>query len=145
MTAIEIPTTFNLAAYVLAEGTRTPDKIALSLVSPEAAEDWRYGDLLAAVRGTATGLLQAGLEPGDKVLMRLGNTPDFPVAYLGALAAGLVVVPTSAALTEEEVARIIETLQPRAVLRDLEVPCPAFDQSIELAELRSMRQLPGAD
>lgn len=122
-----------------------PDKIALSLVSGARAEDWRYGDLIEAVRGTATGLLQAGLVPGDKVLMRLGNTPDFPISYLAALAAGLVVVPTSAALTQEEVAQIFETLQPRAVLRDMKVACPAFDQTIELAELRAMRRLVPAD
>ena len=145
MTVVEIPKVFNLAAYVLAAGAGTPDKVALSLVSAERAEDWRYGDLIDAVRGTATGFFQTGLRPGDKVLMRIGNTPDFPIAYLGALAAGLVVVPTSAALTRPEVTRIIETLRPRAVLRDPTVPCPAFEQSIELPELRAMRGLPPAD
>lgn len=76
--------------------------------------------------------------------MRLGNTVDFPLAYLGALAAGLVPVPTAAALTEPEVAAIIATLAPKAVLRDPAVPCPPNDTTVDLAQLRSMRDLPAA-
>ena len=49
---------FNLAAYVLAAGEAQPDKIALSLLSADGSEDWRYADLIQAVRGTATGLLE---------------------------------------------------------------------------------------
>ena len=135
---------FNLAAYVLAAGAKTPDKTALALVSDQGAETWSYRALIAAVRGTATGLLGAGLAPGDKVLMRLGNTPDFPLAYLGALAAGLVVVPTAAALTEPEVARIIDSLTPKAVLHDPEVACPPFARTLSLPALRAMRDLPPA-
>ena len=64
------PARFNLAAHVLAAGAATPDKIALSILTPSAAEHWSYARLIAAVRGTATGLLQAGLEPGQILLLR---------------------------------------------------------------------------
>lgn len=145
MTKAAVPaTSFNLAAYVLAAGAALPDKVALSLLSGEAREDWTYAQLIAAVRGTATGLLDAGLTAGDIVLMRLGNTPDFPIAYLGALAAGLVPVPTAAALTAGEVAKIIPTLKPAAILHDADVPCPDHAQIIDLAALRAMRSLPPA-
>ncbi len=136
---------FNLAAYVLSAGARTPDKLALSLLSAAGTEDWTYARLIASVRGTATGLLEAGLTPGDVVLMRLGNTPDFPLAYLGALAAGLVPVPTAAALTEAEVARIMASLAPRAILHDPDVPCPDAPGIIALPDLRAMRDLPPAE
>ncbi|MGJ8555793.1 MAG: AMP-binding protein, partial [Sulfitobacter geojensis] len=142
--AADPATSFNLAAYVLAAGAALPDKVALSLLSGEAREDWTYAQLIAAVRGTATGLLDAGLTAGDIVLMRLGNTPDFPIAYLGALAAGLVPVPTAAALTAGEVAKIIPTLKPAAILHDIDVPCPDHAQIIDLAALRAMRSLPPA-
>ncbi|OAN97859.1 class I adenylate-forming enzyme family protein [Sulfitobacter geojensis] len=142
--ATDPATSFNLAAYVLAAGAALPDKVALSLLSGEAREDWTYAQLIAAVRGTATGLLDAGLAAGDIVLMRLGNTPDFPIAYLGALAAGLVPVPTAAALTAGEVAKIIPTLKPAAILHDVDVPCPDHAQIIDLAALRAMRSLPPA-
>ncbi|MFC6584090.1 class I adenylate-forming enzyme family protein [Sulfitobacter aestuariivivens] len=135
---------FNLAAYVLAAGAAHPDKPALSLVGGDKPEHWTFGDLIQAVRGTATGLLQRGLTPGDLVLMRLGNTPDFPLAYLGAIAAGLVPVPTAAVLTEAEVARIIDTLRPRFILRDPDVACPPAANVLSLDGLRAMRDLPAA-
>ena len=89
-------TPFNLAAHVLAAGRATPDKIALAVLGPARADRWSYARLIAAVEGTATGLARLGHEPGDRILMRVGNTPDFPVIYLGAIHAGLVPIPTSA-------------------------------------------------
>ncbi len=118
------PAPFNLAAHVLGAGARTPEKIALSVVRPTGAQRWSYARLISAVRGTATGLLQSGLTPGDILLMRLGNTVDFPIAYLGAIAAGVVPVPTSSQLTEPEVAGIVNSLAPGAVLRADGVACP---------------------
>ncbi|WP_425100497.1 class I adenylate-forming enzyme family protein [Tropicibacter sp. S64] len=121
------PAPFNLAAHVLAAGAATPDKIALAILKPTGAERWSYARLIAAVRGTATGLRQAGLKPGDIVLMRLGNTVDFPIAYLGAIAAGIVPVPTSSQLTVPEVTKIVQHLTPKAILRGDGVPCPETD------------------
>jgi Acyl-CoA synthetases (AMP-forming)/AMP-acid ligases II len=89
------PASFNLAAYVLANGLSTPEKIALRIVSPTGAERWSYGALARAVRGIGTGLLETGLKPGDRVLLRLGNTVDFPLASSAPSPSGLVPVPTS--------------------------------------------------
>lgn len=139
------PAPFNLAAHVLRHADDLGDKIALSILGTDRSEDWTYARLSAAVRGTATGLLRLGLTPGDIVLMRLGNTVDFPLAYLGALAAGLVPVPTAAALTAPEVAKMIETLQPKAVLRDPDVACPGGTACVTLGDLRAMRDHPPAD
>lgn len=138
------PTPFNLARHVLQAGRAVPDKLALQVISEKQPEAWTYGALIAAVRGTATGLLRHGLLPGDIVLMRLGNTPDFPLAYLGALAAGLVPVPTAAALTTDEVRKLLSGLRPAAILRDPAVPCPDDPRIISLEALRVMRDLPAA-
>lgn len=135
------PAPFNMAHYVLSAGAKTPDKIALSVLG---VEDWTYRDLRAAVLGTATGLLQAGTTPGDRILMRLGNTVDFPLAYLGAIAAGLVPVPTASALTAREVAPMIKTLNPALILRDPAVDCPEDARTLSLDALRAMRDLPAA-
>jgi acyl-coenzyme A synthetase/AMP-(fatty) acid ligase len=140
------PAPFNLAAHVLAAGQETPDKIALAVLRPTGAQRWSYARLTAAVLGTATGLLQAGLVPGDLLLMRLGNTVDFPIAYLGAIAAGIVPVPTSSQLTEREVARITEHLQPRAILRGAGIACPATDLPVFGPETyEGWHGLPAAD
>ena len=98
----------------------------------------------AAVRGAGAGLMQAGCVPGDKILLRLGNTIDFPIAYLGALGVGLVPIPTSAVLMENEVAEIIAQMQPRIILRDPDVASAPGAPELGLATLRAMRTLPPA-
>ena len=139
------PSPFNLAAHVLSRADDLHDKVALSLLSPDGDQDWTFGAVERAVRGIATGLIRAGFIPGDTLLMRLGNTVDFPLCYLGALAAGMVPVPTSAALTEAEVVKIIDDLNPRAILRDAQVACPAFGCILTVPELQAMWALPAAD
>ncbi len=139
------PTPFNMAAHVLAHAGDVADKVALSVLRGDTCDDWSYRDLERAVRATGTGLLRAGLTPGQIVLMRLGNTVDFPIAYLGAIAAGLVPVPTSSQLTRAETAVMIADLDPGAVLHDPEVACAAHPHVIEVADLRAMRTLPPCD
>ncbi|UYV39228.1 acyl--CoA ligase [Rhodobacteraceae bacterium D3-12] len=137
------PASFNFAAHVLGRASSLPDKTALAVLGPVEAERWSFAELEAAVRGTGTGLLNAGLRPGDLVLMRLGNTVEFPIAYLGAIAAGLVPVPTSTQLTAREVAGMIKTLEPAAILRAAEVSCPDVDIPVIGEDaLAGMRALP---
>jgi len=141
------PDRFNLAAHVLGAAARYPDKVALAVIGLSGSERWSYGRLEQAVRGTATGLLAQGLAPGDRVLMRLGNMVEFPLAYLGAIAAGLVPVPTSSQLTAPEVAGVIATTAPRLILRGEGIACPedAGLPVLDEAALLAMRDLPPAD
>ena len=140
------PAPFNMAAHVLARAAANPDKIALAVVGPTGAERWSYARLEAAIRGTATGLLGLGLTPGDRVLMRLGNTVDFPITYLAAIAVGLIPVPTSAQLTVREVTKIAAEIAPALIVaaEGVALPdgpdCPVLD----LAQLAAMRDLPPA-
>lgn len=138
------PTPFNLTAHVLRHADRVPDKTAL-VIAGGAGESWTYAALKAAVLGTATGLLQKGLQPGDKVLMRLGNTVDFPIAYLAALAVDMVPIPTSSALTEHEVAKIIADQSPGMILRAGDVACPESEAIFGVDEMRTWRDLPPAE
>ncbi len=139
------PTPFNLTSHVLRHAKDNAYKTALSVLGSHGAEYWSYSALEAAILATGTGLLQAGLQPGDIVLMRLGNTVDFPIAYLGAIAVGLVPVPTSSQLTERETARMIDELAPAAILRDPTVPCAPHPRQFDLVDLKAMRTLPPAD
>ncbi len=139
------PAPFNLAAHVLGRAEVCAQKTALSVLGPSGSRDWSYEALARSVRGTGTGLLNAGLSPGDVLLMRLGNTVDFPIAYLGAIAAGLIPVPTSSQLTEAETAKMISDLSPSAVLRDPAVQCADHRRQISLTDLRMMRDLPPCD
>ena len=114
----------NLAEHVLTAGLGTPDKLAMSIVGLSRADRWSYARLRQSVLGTATGLLEAGLRPGDRLLMRLGNTPAFPVTYLAAIAAGIVPVPTSAMLTAREITSLARVIRPAAIVADSGVALP---------------------
>lgn len=140
------PDPFNLAEDVLAAGLAAPDRIALQILRPAGAERWSHARLRAAVLGTGAGLLARGLAPGDRVLMRLGNTADFPVLFLGAIAAGLVPVPTSAQLTVPEVTALAAALRPALVVAAEDVARPAGDWPLATeAELRGWHALPPCD
>src|SRR4051794_39780133 len=103
------PLRFNMARYFLARGAaEMPDKIALIVVSDAnaplaAAEQWTYAALDDAVRRIAGGLLALGLRPGERLMIRMPNTSDYALLFFGAIAAGIVPLPTSALLTEAEV------------------------------------------
>lgn len=142
------PAPFNMARHVLeASCARVPDRMALQIISPRGAERWSYARLMTAVRGCGTGFLERGLQPGDRVLLRLGNELAFPVAFLGAIAAGLVPVPTSAALTQGEVARMAAVVAPALIVAGEGValpdplPCPV----VMATELMGWDALPPCD
>lgn len=109
---------FNLAAHVLTRARAPGSKPALEIITAQGAEVWSHARLGAAVLGAATGFLALGLAPGDAVLLRLGNTPAFPIAFLGAIAAGLVAVPTSPLWTGAELARAAALVAPRLIVAD---------------------------
>ncbi len=137
------PAPFNMAAYVLAAGVQTPDKIALQIIGITEAEDWTYSALTSAVRGIGTGLVQAGLKPGDRVMLRLGNTVDFPLAYLGALAVGMVPVPTSTQLTAVEATGMAAQIRPAAIIAAKDVACPDHPAPVfQVETLHTWRALP---
>lgn len=104
------PDQFNMAAFCLAPAPhRDPGKVALTIEHGHGAPDrWTYGELDRAVQGIAAGLAARGLCAGDRVMIRMGNTPDAALMFFGAIAGGFVPVPTSAQLTAHEAGFVLE-------------------------------------
>lgn len=102
------PAHFNMARYCLkASAAAWPDKVALIVVSDadqplEAAERWTYGALDDAVRRVAGGLIAEGFKPGERLMIRMPNTSDYALLFFGAIAAGIVPLPSSSQLTASE-------------------------------------------
>ena len=92
-----------------------------------------FGKLRARVLQAAGAFLRAGVQPGDRVLLCLGDVPEFPVAYFGAIAAGGVATPLSSQLSEEELKAIIETVEPRVILGGpyATMPFDALEREVE--------------
>jgi malonyl-CoA/methylmalonyl-CoA synthetase len=76
------------------------------------------GGLEERSRAVARGLLGAGLVPGDRVVVSAGASVAAVVAYVGALRAGMVVVPVNTQYREAEVAHIVRDAAPRAAVVD---------------------------
>lgn len=115
------PPRFNLARYCLGPDLARPaERTGLVVVHDAAApadadERWTFGQLDDAVRRVGAGLLAAGLEPGDRVILRLGNTSDSALLFFGAIAVGVIAVPTSSMLTADEVAHLVADARPALV------------------------------
>ncbi|WP_138761129.1 AMP-binding protein [Modestobacter altitudinis] len=73
---------------------------APALVAGDVRLSW--AELDARVDRAAAGYLARQLRPGDRVAVQLRNGVDWVVAVMGALRAGLVVVPVNTAFTDPE-------------------------------------------
>jgi long-chain acyl-CoA synthetase len=102
----------NLADLVAAAAVERPDGVAF--VHEGSTTSWAEVD--RAVDRAAGGLRALGLRTGDRVGLHLGNTLDFPVAYFGALRAGLVVVPLNPGYTEAELRHALGDSGARALI-----------------------------
>lgn len=97
------PERFNIARYCLAANAAAmPDKTALIVVGDGEDRRWTYGELDLAVRRLAGGLGRLELPPGERLMIRMENDVPYILTFFAALAAGLVPLPSSAALTGEE-------------------------------------------
>ncbi len=67
---------------------------------------WTAGEFEAATRRAAGRLRTAGLVPGDRLVWSAESSVAALVAHVGALRAGLVVVPANTAYSERELAHI---------------------------------------
>ena len=94
------PATANLSDLVRAAAGRSPDKPAF--LFRDRSLTWAEVD--RHVDAVAAGLRALGAAPGDRVAVQLGNTPDFPIVYFGALRAGMVAVPVNTSYTRDELA-----------------------------------------
>lgn len=143
------PAPFNLAAHTFAAGLACPDKVALEVATAPGvvAETWTHGALRETVLRIAGGLAAAGLRRGDRILLRLGNSSDFPLLFFGANALGACPVPVSPLLTEAELRAIIADLDPRLICRGpgLALPEPAGAPVLEPEAIRRLRRAPPAD
>jgi crotonobetaine/carnitine-CoA ligase len=75
-----------------------------------------YAELLAEVRAVAGGLRAAGLGPGDRVALLLGNRREFLTTYLGLAWLGAVSVPLNTALRGDVLTYMLDTVGPCALV-----------------------------
>lgn len=68
---------------------------------------WTYSELERASRAAAFRLRALGLQPGDRLLTWSPSTPELPATYLGAMRAGIVLVPLDLRMSRDAIEGIV--------------------------------------
>jgi acyl-CoA synthetase (AMP-forming)/AMP-acid ligase II len=87
-----------------------------ALIDAPTGRTLTYGELSAGITRLAAGLAQRGLAPGDTFALHAPNMPEWPLVYLGAMAAGASVTTSSPLATREELTGQLRRTRARQVL-----------------------------
>ena len=110
------PMESNVAELLSRAAAQEPDKTALSVAASGASVTWAGLDAL--VDRVVRGLSDAGMVAGYRVMVATGNSIEFVAAYLGALRAGMVVVPVNPRSVTGELIRMLADSGTRMVIAD---------------------------
>jgi len=105
------PEVFNFAQHLLEVNAERPGKTAFV----DDLSSLSYGELENRVRRTAAALRALGVRREERVLILMHDTTDWPVAFLGAIFAGIVPVPVNTLLTAADYAYMLEHSRAQAV------------------------------
>ncbi len=96
---------FNACEYLLDRQVAGGggDRLALTGV----AGDLTYAQLLERVRRAAAGLRAVGLQPEQRVVLFMADSPEFVVVYLAAMRMGAIPVPVSTMTKAEGLAELL--------------------------------------
>ena len=103
---------FNFAQHLLAVNVPRAAKAAFV----DDLGTLSYGQLDERVRRMAAALRSLGIRREERVLVLMQDTNDWPVAFLGALYAGLVPVAVNTLLTADDYAYMLEHSRAQAAL-----------------------------
>jgi len=109
---------FNASEYLLDRRLAAGDGPRLALTGP--AGELTYAQLHDQVCRTAAGLRAIGLQPEQRVLMLMADSPGFVTVYLAAMRIGAIPVPVSTMLRADGVAELLTDSRARflAVTRE---------------------------
>jgi len=104
--AWHVPETLNIGVACTDAHLGTPVAAQVAMIVEDDAlgtSEITYAGLAARTSRFAQLLRNLGVRVGERVLVRLPNSIDYPTAFLGAMKRGAIAVPTSTLLTAEEV------------------------------------------
>lgn len=120
---LRLPSRFNLAAWCLSPTSARPELgRALVMDDGENPTIWTWGELRRRCAAWQEAFREAGVARGERVALRLGNSADFPLAFLAAAGLGAIPIPLSPQLTEEELRYIVADATPTIIAHDSDEP-----------------------
>lgn len=106
----------NIGTSLTINAKRHPEKMAITC----EGRTYSYKGLNKEVNRFANGLLERGLQKGDKVALFMKNSDHFAIAFYALMKAGFVAVPVNFRLTAVEAGYILEQSESAAVICDAE-------------------------
>ncbi|MBV9379932.1 MAG: benzoate-CoA ligase family protein [Streptosporangiaceae bacterium] len=102
---------FNACEYLLDRRMAVGDGLRTALAGADG--ELSYAQLHERVCRTAAGLRAIGLQPEQRVLMLMADTPEFVTVYLAAMRMGAIPVPVSTMLRADGVAELLRDSRAR--------------------------------
>ena len=115
-------TVVDLLAETVARHERRP---ALLIKPAFRTRRWRYRDLARLAPRVARLIADAGVAPGERVIIWAVNRPEWGIAFLGAVHAGAVLVPLDFRTTADFASTIAERTSARLVLASAQTAAQA--------------------
>lgn len=117
----QMPTHFNIGVACTDRHLGTPTESAIAMIVEDDAlgtSEITFSALAKRTSQFAQLLRDLGVELGDRVLIRLPNSLDYPTAFLGAMKRGAISVPTSTLLTPDEVVYLAKDSGAKVLVTD---------------------------
>jgi benzoate-CoA ligase family protein len=127
---------FNACEYLLDRRVAAGDgdRIALTGVAGELT----YAQLLGRVQAAAAALAGIGLQPEQRLLMFMTDSPEFVIVYLAAMRMGAVPVPVSTMLHADGLAELLRDSRARLLAITPEFAATAAQAVTAAPELRGV-------
>ncbi len=138
----EIPPFYNIGKDCTdsqAEDEHLRNKVALYWENESGeARKFTFLELSNLTNQIGNALLSLGVKKGDRIIIRLPNIPEFPVAFLGAIKIGSIPIPSSSMLTSEEIGYMLDDSGARAVIT---TPSLFEDVEVNIGKHKSFREV----
>jgi acyl-coenzyme A synthetase/AMP-(fatty) acid ligase len=117
----DVPEYFNIGVACSDRHLNTAQSQAIAMIVEDdslGTSQISFTELAQRTSQFAELLRQFNVPAGERVLIRLPNCLDYPTAFLGAMKAGAIAVPTSTLLTAEEVAYLAKDSGAQVLVTD---------------------------
>ena len=117
----QVPAHFNIGVACTDIHLGTPTESAIAMIVEDdtlGTSEITFSGLSKRTSQFAQLLRNIGIDAGDRVLIRLPNSLDYPTAFLGAMKRGAISVPTSTLLTADEVVYLAKDSGARVLVTD---------------------------
>lgn len=132
---------FNITEYLLSKNAiELSEKSALIFYSGNSIQAYTYKQVFEKAITIAEYLLYFGFKPGNRLVVRMDNSPEYIFSFLGIIAGGMTAIPVSSQLTEEEVSFILRESKAEGGIVDGKLPTPRPNDETILVHYNEIKE-----